>query len=262
MGYFNNLSAEQKDNIALIVDDAKKNGITNDITIAGILAIVSKESNFVPKSENLNYSAKRLQQVFGVSPSKAKQIEGNPQAIANAIYGGRFDNGQNEGYKYRGRGFNQLTFKANYKKYGDIIGVDLVNNPDKANDPKIASKILIAYYKDRINALQKSGKLKEYNAEGINDFKNTKDSVMAFYHATAGAGNEVSDIKDLENKDTVGGMTKALERVNDLLEATKTFAREAKVFAKKNPIKVIAITIIFGALVGIGIYYLIKRNKK
>jgi predicted chitinase len=262
MGYFSNLSQEQKDNIALIVEDAKKNGITNDITIAGILAIVSKESNFVPKSENLNYSAGRLQQVFGISSSKAKQIEGNEQEIGNAIYGGKFGNGKNEGYKYRGRGFNQLTFKSNYEKYGKLIGEDLVRNPDKANDPKIASKILIAYNKDRIDALIKNGKLQEYNANDINDFKTTKDAAMAFYHATAGVGKNVSSIKNLENQDSIGGMTKALARVNELLEVTKTFAKKAGQFVKKNPIKTIAITVLLGVLVGVGIYFITKKKKK
>ena len=51
-----------------------------------------------------------------------------------------------EGYKYRGRGLIQLTGKNNYKKYGDLLGVDLVNNPELANDPVIAQKIASSYY--------------------------------------------------------------------------------------------------------------------
>lgn len=49
-----------------------------------------------------------------------------------------------DGFKYRGRGYVQLTGRANYEKAGRIIGVDLVNNPDLALDPSIAARILVA----------------------------------------------------------------------------------------------------------------------
>lgn len=65
-------------------------------------------------------------------------------------YEGRKDLGNTQpgdGYKYRGRGYVQITGRANYDSYGKIIGVDLVNNPDLALDPDIAAKILVAYCK-------------------------------------------------------------------------------------------------------------------
>lgn len=249
MSYLNTLTNEQKNNIAILVDEAKKAGITNPNSIAGMLAIVSKESSFVPKSENLNYSAKRLQEVFKIPASRANEIAGNPEATANAMYGGRNGNAANEGYKYRGRGFNQLTFKGNYKKYGDIIGENLVANPDKVNNVKTAAKVLIAYNKDRMADLAKRGKLKEYNATNINDFKNPQDATLAFYHVTSGNGNSVAKIKALAKNDHLGGMTKALNRVNDLLGAVGTYV-------KKNPLKVIAIT----ALVVVATWTLIKYS--
>lgn len=249
MSYLDSLTSEQKNNIAIIVDEAKKAGITNPNTIAGMLAIVSKESAFVPQNENLNYSAKRLQEVFKIPASRANEIAGKPEETANAMYGGRYGNAPNEGYKYRGRGFNQLTFKNNYKKYGDLIGEDLVSNPDKVNNVKTAAKVLIAYNKAGIDSLKRKGKLKEYNANDINDFKTPKDATLAFYHATAGSGNSVSYIKGLAKSDHLGGMTKALNRVNDLLGAVGTYV-------KKNPLKVIAIT----ALVVVATWTLIKYS--
>jgi len=55
-----------------------------------------------------------------------------------------------DGSKYRGRGIISLTGKANYKKYGDMIGVDLVNNPDyMQNRPDIMVAASIAYLKDK-----------------------------------------------------------------------------------------------------------------
>jgi predicted chitinase len=249
MSYLDTLNSRQKANISTLVEEAKKAGITNPNTIAGMLAIVSKESAFEPKSENLNYSAQRLQEVFKISASRANEIAGNPELTANAMYGGRNGNAANEGYKFRGRGFNQLTFKGNYKKYGDLIGEDLVSNPDKVNDVKTAAKVLIAYNKAGIDSLKNSGKLKEYNATDINDFKTPKDATMAFYHATAGAGKNVSYIKGLTQNDHLGGMTRALNRVNDLLGAVGTYV-------KKNPLKVIALT----ALVVVATWALIKYS--
>ena len=219
MGYYDTLTTEQKNNIAIIVDEAKNAGITNPNSIAGMLAIVSKESSFIPKSENLNYSSARLQEVFNIPASRANQIAGKPEETANAMYGGRYGNAENEGYKYRGRGFNQLTFKGNYKKYGNIIGQNLVSNPDKVNNVRTAAKVLIAYNKSQMKDLANRGKLKEYNSKDINDFKNTTDSTLAFYHVTSGNGNSVSKIKNLAKKDHLGGMTKALARVQSLIIA-------------------------------------------
>jgi putative chitinase len=56
-------------------------------------------------------------------------------------------NGPGDGAKYRGRGFVQLTGKSNYELHGTKIGEDLVNNPDLANDPVIASKLLASFLK-------------------------------------------------------------------------------------------------------------------
>lgn len=114
------------------------------------MAQVQRECGFKPKSENLNYSAKRLRQVF---PSRVRSdafaqrlANAGPAAIGNTLYGGRYGNAKNEGYKYRGRGLIQLTFKANYEKYGKLAGKpEVIDNPDLANDPEVATELAIAY---------------------------------------------------------------------------------------------------------------------
>lgn len=128
-------------------------GITDSAAQRNILAQISAESKGVARSENLNYSPEGLLKTF---PKYVKDLEDaraliqqGPEAIANRVYGGRMGNTANEGYLYRGRGLIQLTGKANYEKYGRMIGVDLLKNPDLANDPEIAQRLAIAYFKDK-----------------------------------------------------------------------------------------------------------------
>ena len=133
-----------------LVEYFKLEGITDPRIQANIIAQVQRESGGKPKSENLNYSAKRLMEVF---PKYFKDLDDaekvvaqGPEAIGNRVYGGRMGNKADEGYKYHGRGLIQLTGKNNYKQYGELLGIDLVNNPELANDPVIAQKIATSYY--------------------------------------------------------------------------------------------------------------------
>jgi len=73
--------------------------------------------------------------------------------IASGVaYEGRRDLGnfiKGDGVKFKGRGYLQLTGRANYAHYGKLIGVDLVSNPELANDPNNSARILAVYFKDR-----------------------------------------------------------------------------------------------------------------
>jgi hypothetical protein len=55
-------------------------------------------------------------------------------------------NAADEGFKYRGRGLIQLTGKDNYRTYGRLIGIDLVSNPDRANELDTALKVAATYF--------------------------------------------------------------------------------------------------------------------
>lgn len=122
--------------IAQIPDTAKKFGIDTPLKLAHFLAQCGHESGgFKLTQENLNYSAQGLKNIFpkyfpgNLSESYAR----NPQKIASKVYGGRMGNGPEstgEGYKFRGRGYIQLTGKDNYTAFGKAINEDIVNNPD------------------------------------------------------------------------------------------------------------------------------------
>lgn len=139
-------------------------GITDPKERAMMLAQIDHESGFRARSENLNYSSvERIRSVFGknkgisgMSDEEVAKLVNNPEALANVVYAdknrsskskmGNTEDG--DGYKYRGRGMIQLTGKANYEKYGKLLGIDLVKNPDLANDPAIAAQLATAYWKE------------------------------------------------------------------------------------------------------------------
>jgi putative chitinase len=122
--------------IAQIPDTAAKFGITNVLRLAHFLSQCGHESgNFKAVSENLNYSADGLKKIFGryfpgnLNESYAKQ----PEKIASRVYGSRMGNGDEaskEGYKFRGRGFIQLTGKSNYTAFDKFVDDDILANPD------------------------------------------------------------------------------------------------------------------------------------
>lgn len=122
--------------IAQIPETASKFGIDTPLKLAHFLAQCGHESGgFKVVNENLNYSADGLKKIFpkyfpgNLSESYAR----NPEKIAAKVYGGRMGNGgeeTKEGWKFRGRGYIQLTGKHNYTEFGKAINEDLVSNPD------------------------------------------------------------------------------------------------------------------------------------
>lgn len=103
--------------------------------------------------ENLSYSADRLMVVWPKRfPNKvrAQSYARNPQSLANFVYGGRMGNvAVNDGWKYRGRGFIQLTGKDNYREAAGYTGLNLLDNPDLAADPTVAAQIACDFWRKR-----------------------------------------------------------------------------------------------------------------
>jgi len=123
--------------IAMIPDTAAKFEINTPLRLAHFLAQCGHESGgFKATQENLNYSAKGLAGIFKKyfpTEAAAAPYARQPQKIASKVYGGRMGNGpeaSGEGYKFRGRGYIQLTGKENYTAFGKSIGEDMVANPD------------------------------------------------------------------------------------------------------------------------------------
>jgi predicted chitinase len=176
-----------------LLDAMNKGGITDPEIRAAMMAVTKGESGFVPKTEK-DYSTtsnERIRSIFsrtaGMSDADLTALKQNPEAFFNTVYGNKLGNSSNEGYLYRGRGFFQLTGKANYERYGNMIGVDLVSNPDLANDPEIAAKIAVEYVKDRFaGAPGKDKREKVFRAVGnpVESTENVKNAAYSEYLQT------------------------------------------------------------------------------
>jgi putative chitinase len=122
------------------------------------LAQVGHESGGKPVEENLNYSAKRMTQVWPSRFPTLASTEGfakNPRALANRVYGGRMGNAANndDGWNFRGRGLIQITGRDGYANTGEAAGLKLVENPDFATNPKHALRVAAGFWTwKKINA--------------------------------------------------------------------------------------------------------------
>ena len=131
--------------------------IDSPVRQAAFLAQIGVESaHLTALVEDLNYAADVLRRLWPThfTPEQAELYgrtgahPANQEMIANLAYGGRFGNGPastGDGWKYRGRGLIQTTFKANYVLAGKALGLDLLGNPDQLAQPEGAA-LSAAYY--------------------------------------------------------------------------------------------------------------------
>lgn len=210
------LNTTQKNNIQILVKRMELKGITNKFAQAGLLAVVSKESNYNPAATEISYattSNKRIKEMFPktrrLGEIELNALKKDKKKFFDFVYNGIIGNGPADGYLFRGRGHNQLTGRANYLAISKLIGVDLVKNPDLLADPTIAADAVIAYMYSRIKRI--------YPKVGINSFQNFNDSLIVFYDANAGSPGKYK-------KDVTGGFVKAkgvVSELYDMLEKNK-----------------------------------------
>lgn len=113
--HFGQLKQKQVDGFEAILNEWESLGLTDLRWLAYMLATAWHET------------AKTMQAIEEYGKGKGRKY-GKPDP--------------NTGHVYYGRGFVQLTWNYNYKKMGEVLGVDLVNNPQLALDTTIATKIM------------------------------------------------------------------------------------------------------------------------
>ena len=156
--------------IAQIPSIQEKFGVTTALRLSHCLAQASHEfGGFRVTQENLNYSAKGLVGIFKkyfkrpdgtIDEPKAAAYAKKPEKIANLVYGGRMGNGaeaSGDGYKFRGRGYIQLTGKDNYTAFGKSIGVDMSVNPDSVASTHALTSAAWFWSKNKLNEIADTG---------------------------------------------------------------------------------------------------------
>ena len=183
---------EQGRNVDLLIDEMVKQGITNPYAQIGILSVIAKEAGFKMFKEKGygSTSNSRIRNIFGSRASKysdeqLNRLKKNDSQFFDAMYGkdsgmklGNTEPG--DGWKYVGRGFNGITGRANYKKYGSMVGQNLESNPELLEDPKIAAKAAIAFLTKNRN---------------IPNFKDKNSAIK--YFADINAGGQSSSARNL-----------------------------------------------------------------
>ena len=177
-----------------------KNGITNPYVLLGIFGTIAKETAFIPHSERgySKTSNTKIRKIFGarvshLTDSQLTYIKQDDEKFFNLVYGGAFgrqklgNTQKGDGYKFRGRGFNQLTGRSNYANMGKRIGKDLIDNPDLVNKIDTAAEVNAIYFKSFFDIGKKGGVLKSrLGVNNINEIKNIEDGTKAAVMANAG----------------------------------------------------------------------------
>jgi putative chitinase len=167
----NNLRGHVPDSILEKIPEVmEKFQINTPLRLAHFLSQTGHESGgFKAFQENLNYGAKGLTTTFKkyfsrpdktIDEPKAAAYAKKPEKIANLVYGGRMGNGpeaSGDGYKFRGRGYIQLTGKDNYTAFGKSIGVDMSVNPDSVASTHALSSAAWFWSKNKLNEIADTG---------------------------------------------------------------------------------------------------------
>lgn len=267
--YINTLTTEQLENLKLIVDSLQNSGITNVNDIAGILAVVSKESAFKPQRESFYYKGSSVDRVRGIFGNRLSSL--SDTALQNLINSTDTEAGQkklacyvynysgndlgnktcSDAWNYRGRGFNQITGKEKYIRYGKILELDLENNPDLLNNPDTAIKAMKIFFD--ASAKMFPDLATKYNGKS-NEFETIEDATGYYYHHNAGGGKSDSIIL----KDSTTGRKKAFDRVPEIYEyitENNIAPRSIDTGQKKNTF----LYLLFAGFIG---YFIYKNYKK
>jgi peptidoglycan hydrolase-like protein with peptidoglycan-binding domain len=173
--------ANIKANLPIVLQALVDAGLADKRMVLMALATIRAETaSFRPISEGISkFNTTPGSHPFNLYDNKGEGSLGNQ--------------GPPDGERYKGRGFVQLTGRANYKQHGAAIGLgnQLIDNPDLANQPDIAAKLLASFIKNKeqkirnaLNAgdLKTARKLVNGGSHGLEEFTqafNTGNSLIA-----------------------------------------------------------------------------------
>lgn len=178
-----------------------ESGIDNSKVRLAIIALIGTEGGYKCKQElsYRNTGTTRLRQIFGsrlsaYSDQQLDVLKAQDIDFYDVIYGNKYGNDKTgDGWKFRARGYNGITFKSNYERYGQMIGVDLVNNPELLSTPAIAGKVLAAYFIDLHEIGIRSGQIRrKFNVSHWNQLSKQSDINKLVCQMNAGWGTNIT----------------------------------------------------------------------
>lgn len=213
----NSIKSEQ--GIKALIAACDKVGLKTKEQKCALLGIAGGESRWIPQLESFNYSPTRLKQVYSFATpedvekySNAARTGMTREEFFSWAYGttkrgkGFLGNKTDaDGGKYYGRGFIQLTGRANYTRYQNLanqmgLNIDIVNNPDSLDaDINVSALIAALYIKDRVKGVSESAHpayfLAAKKAVGVNtpDIAALKQSYYEYFYGKPGTGGEEKD---------------------------------------------------------------------
>lgn len=193
------LNQSQVDNLEVLITEAELRGLPLH-HLAYVLATVYHEvgSAMKPVAENLYYStAARIRAVWPsrfATVASAQPYAKNPEKLANKVYANRMGNGpeaSGDGWRYRGRGYVQLTGKINYERGSSVVGIDLVKDPDRALEPRVAAMLMCdgmahgTFTGQRLSSYIKDNKADYVNARAIinGDVRANGEKIARYAHS-------------------------------------------------------------------------------
>jgi predicted chitinase len=211
--------AKSEAGIKALIAACDKVGLTTREQKCALLGIAGGESRWIPQLESFNYSANRMKQIYsfatpediatfsdaskkGITREQFFSWAYGPTKRGKGFLGNLTDA---DGGKYFGRGFIQLTGKANYQRYQNLanqtgLNIDIVNNPDSLdNDINVSALVAALYIKDRVKGVAPSAHpgffLAAKKAVGVNspDIAALKQNYYEYFYGKAGTGGEEKD---------------------------------------------------------------------
>lgn len=147
------LATGQVAGIEALLRACERQAVVDERWVANILAQCHHETGgaMLPVTENLTYSsAARLRKVWPKrfpSEASAAPFVRNPKGLALRVYGDRADLGNRpgteDGWNYRGHGHIQITGRGHFLRFGELLGIDLVGNPDLALELGTSANIAV-----------------------------------------------------------------------------------------------------------------------
>ena len=226
------LTKSQVENIKVIIDTWQREYPDQpDNCLAYLLATAFHETahRMEPiKEYGSKRRANRLYGVEGSNPSRARKM-------GNTMRG--------DGARYMGRGYVQLTWKTNYKKLGEHVGLDLVKKPNLALEPEIAAQALVY---GCMSGMYTGKELTDYCNESKTDFVNARGVVNGTDKAKLIAGHAENFLEAIEE---AGGVSEL--STNDEIKTEKPPKEERKPLTKSRTIFDLILTFIsgFGSLI-------------